>query len=445
MGAAGGGGSVGSVGGAALVAARGEGLRVLRAGMVGLGMIFEETYRPFFEQVHKTPLYDRRFGVCEVPLTAVASRTGTRGARYQQTLAGKVAAFENFAGPEAVTQLLASGVDWVAIATPDDRHFEAARACLQAGRHVLIEKPSVLSLEQLDELERLARQHGVLAKVVYHKLLDPDHKRLRTFYRQQKLQHVNNGYCSLLEPKSIAQGQFAEWISGRNPGTYVAVHYIKLIDFTFGGRLERVTATGQRGLVGPVDGPTWDSCQLRLVYRYDSGREAAFDIHTSWVTPDNFPGYVEQEVQFRFDNGVWNGHSRKRGVECTIAGETPMRTKITLNNHYSAAFVEPWNEASQRGYGVEVLERFAREVAEVEFGGPAGERSARLARARALDYNDLAADRQTVAAVQALEAILDAQWKGRPDGVVRLNGPEGGLVLWHPGRREPDVLYSPPV
>ena len=39
------------------------------------------------------------------------------------------------------------------------------------------------------------------------------------------------------------------------------------------------------------------------------GREATFDIHTSWVTPDNFPGYVDQEVQFRFDNGVWNGHN----------------------------------------------------------------------------------------------------------------------------------------
>ena len=46
-----------------------------------------------------------------------------------------------------------------------------------------------------------------------------------------------------------------------------------------------------------------------MVYAYPDGREAAFDIHTSWVTPDNFPGYVEQEVQFRFDNGVWNAHS----------------------------------------------------------------------------------------------------------------------------------------
>ena len=31
------------------------------------------------------------------------------------------------------------------------------------------------------------------------------------------------------------------------PGTYVAVHYIKLIDFTFGGRLKSVSCTGQRG------------------------------------------------------------------------------------------------------------------------------------------------------------------------------------------------------
>src|SRR4029077_17799338 len=135
-------------------------------------------------------------------------------------------------------------------------------------------------------------------------------------------------------------------------------------------------------------------------------REAAFDIHTSWVTPDNFPGYVEQEVQFRFDNGVWNGHSRKRGVECTIEGQTPGAIKNTINNHYSAKFLEPWGERSQRGYGVEVLERFVREAAYVEFGGPVSSPTERLTEMANLAYNDLAADRQTVAAVQALEAIL---------------------------------------
>ena len=46
----------------------------LRAGMVGMGMIFDETYRPFFECVYERPLYQPSFGVCRVDLAAVASR-----------------------------------------------------------------------------------------------------------------------------------------------------------------------------------------------------------------------------------------------------------------------------------------------------------------------------------------------------------------------------------
>ncbi|MCC6492485.1 MAG: Gfo/Idh/MocA family oxidoreductase [Pirellulales bacterium] len=413
--------------------------------MVGMGMIFDETYRPFFEAVDRRPLYDPAFGVCHAPLVAVATRTGRRAEAYRRHAPGGVGAFHSYEGRDAAARLAASGVDAVCVATPDDRHFEAAQAALAAGRHLLVEKPSVLRLAELDELAALARQQQVLAKVVYHKLLDPDHKRLRTFCVDGVLQHVNNGYCSLLEPKSISGSQFAEWIVGRNPGTYVAVHYIKLIDFTFGLALKRVACTGQRGVVGPADGPTWDSTQLRLVYAHADGREAAFDIHASWVTPDNFPGYVEQEVQFRFDNGVWNGHSRKRGVELTVEGLTPTQLKTTLNNHYNAPVLEPWGERAQRGYGVEVIERFMREVAMVEFGGPPTRRAERLAAAGKLAYNDLAADRQVVAAVEAMEAILARHAAGQPDCTVEVNAPDGGLVLRTPGSEAAEVLYRPQV
>lgn len=416
--------------------------RQLRAGMIGMGMIFEETYRPFFERTHREGLYDRRFGDVSVPLVAVATRTGTRAEACRKAAGDTLYPFVSHAGENSVAKMLEAGVDFACVATPDNRHFEAARQVLEAGAHLLIEKPSVLSLAELDQLVELARQKQRLAKVVYHKLLDPDHKKLRTLVADQVLRHVNTGYCSLLEPKAISGGQFSEWITGRNPGTYVACHYIKLIDFTFGGRLKTVTASGQRGLVGPSDGTTWDSTQLKLIYDYGDGREAAFDIHTSWVTPDNFPGYVEQEVQFRFDNGVWNGHSRKRGVECTVEGETPLTRKITMNNHYNGTFLEPWGERSQRGYGVEVLERFARELAFVEFGGPAAERPQRFDQVQSLSYNDLAADRQSVAAVQALEAILEFHARGEPDCVVRVNDSRGGLVLYRPGSAEPVVLYD---
>ncbi len=150
-------------------------------------------------------------------------------------------------------------------------------------------------------------------------------------------------------------------------------------------------------------------------------------------------------MQFRFDNGVWNGHSRRRGVECTIEGQTPMEMKISLNNHYNGSFIEPCGRRTQRGYGLEVLERFVREVAYVEFGGDEAQRAQRLEAMRRLSYNDLAADRQVVAAVQALEAILARHAAGEPDALVRVNDPAGGLVLYRPGNSRGEVLYAPRV
>lgn len=412
--------------------------------MIGFGMIFDDTYRPAFERRSDEPLYSRETGAVELRLAAVATRTGTRAAKYLDSDFGRRHSFVNFSGSDAIERLVASDVHAVCVATPDDRHFVAARAALEVGKHVLIEKPSVLSLAELDALTHLAAERGVLAKVVYHKLADPDHKKLRTLYQDGVLRHVNNGYCSLLEPKSISGGQFAEWIAGRNPASYVAVHYLKLIDFTFGPnwKLDRVSATGQRGLVGPNDGTTWDSVQLQVVYRHPDEREAAFDIHTSWVTPDNFPGYVEQEVQFRFDNAVWNAHQRKRGVELTVENCTPGELKYTPNYHYNGTFLEPWGERSQRGYGIEVIERFFQEVAFVEYGGPAEQRAERLSHMNGLAYNDLTADRNCVAIVQALEAILAHAARGISGCVVKVNTPHGGLVLLEPGNAKPLVLYE---
>ena len=59
---------------------------------------------------------------------------------------------------------------------------------------------------------------------------------------------------------------------------------------------------------------------------------------------------------------------------------------------------------------------------------------------RALSYNDLSADRQVVAAVQAMEAILEHAAQGRPDGVVRVERTR--LTLQVPGVAAPSVLYA---
>src|SRR3954467_6559443 len=74
----------------------------LRAGMVGLGMIFDETYRPLFEQLHAAGLYRRDFGPVAVELAAVASRTGSRAEQYRQ----RIGSFASCVEPDAVGQLV---------------------------------------------------------------------------------------------------------------------------------------------------------------------------------------------------------------------------------------------------------------------------------------------------------------------------------------------------
>ena len=415
----------------------------IRVGMVGLGMIFLETYMPVFLQNRGVLRVSDKGFLYEIQLVGVASRTN----RAHQFI------FEHFAipcffGDQGVEQLLELGVDALCVATPDDSHLVPALQGLEKSCHVLIEKPSVLNLQDLDRLLSLSNEKKCLGRAVYHKLLDPDHKRLRTLVSDAVLCHVNSGYCTLLEPRSISTGTFAAWVSGRNPSSYVAVHYFKLIDFTFGGssltpswELKRVTCNGQRGIVGEKFGPTWDSVQNQIVYQHADGREACFDIHTSWVNPDNFPGYVDQEVQFRFDNGIWNASQRKRGVELVVEGRTPQEFKTNINNHYNASTLDPWGGKRSRGYGLEVIERFFDEVAFVEWGGNSGERDLRLEEVRRMEYADLSMDRNVVAMVQATEAILLHASQGKPGASVEVNGPSGGLVLRFPGESTKEILY----
>src|SRR5438874_10576278 len=91
----------------------------LAAGMVGFGMIFDDTYRPFFEAAHRGGLYSPDTGPIRVELVAAASRTGTRAERYRTEAARRIQPFWNFSGCDAIAQLLASGVDAVCVATPD--------------------------------------------------------------------------------------------------------------------------------------------------------------------------------------------------------------------------------------------------------------------------------------------------------------------------------------
>jgi len=59
-------------------------------------------------------------------------------------------------------------VDWVTIVTPNDSHFEIARACLDAGLSVVIDKPITRTSDEARALAKLARQRGLLCAVTYN-------------------------------------------------------------------------------------------------------------------------------------------------------------------------------------------------------------------------------------------------------------------------------------
>ncbi len=96
-------------------------------------MIFDETYRPLFESLREQPIYASQFGVCHLELAAVASRTGRRADALRQAAGERLGEWQSFHEPHSIEQLLAAGVDFVCVATPDDRHFDAAKAALEAA------------------------------------------------------------------------------------------------------------------------------------------------------------------------------------------------------------------------------------------------------------------------------------------------------------------------
>ena len=68
---------------------------------------------------------------------------------------------------------LLSACDAVTVATPTTTHFEVARAAIEKGKHVFIEKPITDSIKEADELCRLAGKSGTLIQVGHIERFNP--------------------------------------------------------------------------------------------------------------------------------------------------------------------------------------------------------------------------------------------------------------------------------
>jgi predicted dehydrogenase len=66
------------------------------------------------------------------------------------------------------------GIDLVVIASPNDSHAPLARAALEAGKHVVVDKPFTLALDEARALVALARERGRKLSVFQNRRWDSD-------------------------------------------------------------------------------------------------------------------------------------------------------------------------------------------------------------------------------------------------------------------------------
>lgn len=88
-------------------------------------------------------------------------------------LAATASRFANIGGVEAfeaVEPLLAARPDitCLAICTPPQVRYSIARAAIEAGRHVMLEKPPGATLSEVEDLVQLARKAGVALQATWH-------------------------------------------------------------------------------------------------------------------------------------------------------------------------------------------------------------------------------------------------------------------------------------
>ena len=81
--------------------------------------------------------------------------------------------------PTIDNMLADTDISLVVIATPNETHFPLAKQALEAGKHVVVDKPFVLSSSQADELIALAHARNVLLSVYQNRRWDNDFLTIR--------------------------------------------------------------------------------------------------------------------------------------------------------------------------------------------------------------------------------------------------------------------------
>ncbi len=134
-----------------------------------------------------------------------------------------------------------TAVDLVSIVVPPDRHFEVAHACIDAGIHVLVEKPVTETVAEAETLIRLAAQRQCLFQVGHLERFNPAVIELRE---------------RVTAPRYISAQRFAPF---KARGTEVNVvldlmiHDIDIVLSLVASELVAVSSSGRSVVTGDID------------------------------------------------------------------------------------------------------------------------------------------------------------------------------------------------
>jgi predicted dehydrogenase len=134
-------------------------------------------------------------------------------------------------------------VDAVCIAVPTLLHHPVGLACLQAGRHVLIEKPIAASQEEAEELIRAADLAGVLLQVGHIERFNPAFREL--------LKVVAGEEVVVLEARRHSPNP--DRANDVSVVLDLMIHDIDLVLELAGAPVVRLAAAGGRSAEGPID------------------------------------------------------------------------------------------------------------------------------------------------------------------------------------------------
>ncbi|PJH91578.1 oxidoreductase [Bacillus sp. SN1] len=101
-------------------------------------------------------------------------------------------------------------IELVIVTTPSGLHYEHAMACIQAGKHVVIEKPMTAKAEEGEKLKKAADEKGVLLSVYHNRRWDNDFLTIKKLIADGSLEDINTYQVSYDRYRPEVQARWRE-------------------------------------------------------------------------------------------------------------------------------------------------------------------------------------------------------------------------------------------